>query len=332
MRCLVLADALREQGRSSLFLCGPLPAGLDALVRERGHELYVLPRGCDDPGGWAADAGTSCAQLREAGAVACVVVDHYCLDARWEARLRAATGARIMAVDDIADRPHDCDLLLDQNLYADMPGRYATLVPAACNALLGPHYTLLDRRFRQLRGDRARGEGAVRRLLVSFGGSDPPDLTSATLRALRGTGFAGLQVDVVLGSGNPHRDTVQRLCADMPAVHLHVQTARMAQLLAETDLVIGAGGVSAWERCCMGVPSLSFAVADNQIGQLHEMARSGLTCAPEPADDMVAAISLHLRALMADPDLRGSLSRRSMEVVDGLGAPRVAQQLLSTAA
>src|SRR5690606_30061812 len=178
------------------FVCRPLPAGLGELVAGRGHELASLPPGSDavralpDPphAEWlgatqADDADATLAALAGEGTWDWLVVDHYALDARWEARLRSVA-RRILAIDDLADRRHDCDALLDQNFYADGPARYEGLVPGHCLRLLGPRHALLRPEFGAARARlRERGD-TVRRLLVFFGGIDARNLTGAALDAL----------------------------------------------------------------------------------------------------------------------------------------------------
>ncbi len=342
MRCLTLADALRAGGARTRFVCRPLPAGLAGLVTDRGHALTLLPAADADataganragtPAGpphaaWLgatqeADAAATRAALDPDGPWDWVVVDHYALDARWEARLRAGAG-RIFAIDDLADRPHDCDLLLDQNFHEGAVARYDGRVPAGCRRLLGPAYALLRPEFAAARATLRRRADRVGRVLVFFGGIDAGDLSAAALDALDAAGLdAG--VDVVIGAAHPRRDALAARCAARPRTVLHVQTADMAALIAGADLGIGAAGAATWERCALGLPTLAFAVADNQRELLREAARAGLLLGPgiDPAD--AAALAGQVRALADDASLRAHLAARGMATVDARGAARVA--------
>ncbi|RPH61961.1 MAG: UDP-2,4-diacetamido-2,4,6-trideoxy-beta-L-altropyranose hydrolase, partial [Burkholderiales bacterium] len=279
MRCLTLADALRAAGARTRFVCRPLPQGLGELVASRGHELVVLPAGTTVAGhggrlppGEAApahaawldatqgdDAEATLAVLAGGGDRDWLVVDHYALDARWESRLRARAN-RILAIDDLADRRHDCDALLDQNFYADMHGRYRGLVPDGCAMLLGPRYALLRPEFAAARAVLGiRGE-AVRRVLVFFGGVDARNLTGAALDALDAIG-TDLEVDVVIGATHPQHDAIVARCAARARTTCHVQASNMAELIAAADIGVGAAGVATWERCALGLPALAVAVA-----------------------------------------------------------------------
>lgn len=339
MRCLTLADTLRSGGARTRFVCRPLPAGLAGLVTDRGHELAGLPAGEAAAGSdgdpphadWlgasqADDAQATLEALSGEPAWDWLVVDHYALDARWESRLRGCT-RRILAIDDLADRRHDCDVLLDQNLHADMQARYARLVPGHCLQLLGPRHALLRREFSDARATlRERGD-AIGRVLVFFGGIDAANLTGSALDALDTLGLEA-HVDVVIGAAHPRRATLEARCAARPRTTLHVQTTDMATLIAAADLGVGAAGVATWERCALGLPSLAFAVAANQQALLRDAAREGLVLAPQVDPSDPAALALQVRALLDNPALRAHLARRGLESVDAQGASRVARVLL----
>lgn len=353
MRCLTLADALRAGGAHTRFVCRPLPPGLDQFVRARGHELVLLPAGldpvetgvrsvagadpvsaqCADPphAAWLDatqedDARATLAALAGDGAWHWLVVDHYALDIRWEAPLRAQA-RRILAIDDLADRRHDCDALLDQNLYAGMQARYDGRVPEGCVRLLGPRHALLRPEFAAARARlRPRGE-AVRRVLVFFGGIDARNLTGVALDALDAIdGEFG--VDVVIGAAHPQRDALLARCAARARTTCHVQAANMAELIAAADVGVGAAGVATWERCALGLPALAVAVAANQQALLRDAAGAGLVLGPDIDADDAAALALHLRALIGNGALRAHMARVGLAAVDAHGADRVARLML----
>lgn len=274
----------------------------------------------------ADDAEATLAALADEDAWDWLVVDHYALDARWEIRLRGVA-RRILAIDDLADRRHDCDALLDQNFYADGPARYDALVPGHCLRLIGPRHALLRREFGAARARlRERGD-VVRRLLVFFGGVDARNLTGAALDALDDLGM-DVDVDVVIGAAHPQRVALEARCATQRRTTLHVQAANMAELIAAADVGVGAAGVATWERCSLGLPTLAFAVAANQQALLHDAAREGLVLGPAIDACDRSALALQVRALVDNPALRAHLAKRGLETVDALGAARVARVLL----
>lgn len=336
MRCLTLAEALKKQGAQIRFVSRDLPAHLRDMLAAKMMELAPLAGETSAVvGGDLAHAqwlGTSQTQDAQATSRALsdqtwdwIIVDHYALDARWESALRA-TAKQIMVIDDIADRQHDCDVLLDQNLYADMQTRYEGKVPAQCRRLFGPRYALLRDEFRKLREQIKPRAGAVKKILVFFGGVDADNYTGLAIQALAAAN-QGVRVDVVIGAQHPYREQIEQACATQGYV-CHVQTARMAQLMAEADLGIGAGGSASWERCCLGLPSILVALADNQVDIAKALALIGACVylgTRETADS--STIQRAIANLLGANDRLEIVSQRAFSLVDGLGVDRVCQEL-----
>lgn len=336
VRCLTLADTLAQRGGRCVFLCRDLPAYLVQWVQARGHSLIPLPlhpcQQCDTElahGNWLGasqlgDAADSLAALQGAR-WDWLVVDHYALDARWETLLKPAV-RRILVIDDLADRRHECDVLLDQNFYTDLHTRYQGKVPQACQLLLGPRYALLREEFRLLGKTTQPRAGALRRLLVFFGGMDAQDFTGRALAVLAELALPGMQVDVVIGEQHPKRLAIEAMC-QAQGYTCHVQTLAMAELMASADLAIGAGGIACWERCCLGLPTLALSTAANQTQQLKDAAGQGLLYSIEVADNLAEALKLHLQALLGNPALRRLMSVNGMTAVDGAGRLRIAEHM-----
>jgi UDP-2,4-diacetamido-2,4,6-trideoxy-beta-L-altropyranose hydrolase len=349
MRCLTLAERLRAGGAGVLFLCRDLPGHQCAAIAARGFAVRRLPApaAADAPADAPADGepphahwlGVSWQRDAQESAAALpwradwLVLDHYGLDARWQRALRPAV-SRILVIDDLADRPHDCDLLLDQNLSLAGPERYDGLLPAGAQRLLGPQFALLRDEFAAARATLgAPRTGSVRRLLVFIGGADQHNETGKVLHALQalqqqGALPPGLHADVIAGGANPHYAALQARCAGLPYVTLHRQVGNMAALLAAADLAVGAGGGAMWERACLGLPALVIAVAGNQQGGSAAMAERGcaLYLGPSAA---VGPDLLHsaLRTAFAAPGLLRHLGRQALALVDGRGAERAARAM-----
>lgn len=317
MRCLALAEVLRASGARTSFLSRALPGDLHAVIRAHGHPLTVLANGDVDE---STDAQQSLTGL--AAAPDWLVVDHYRLGAVWERTLRSRVG-RILAIDDLADRAHDCDVLLDQNLIDAPADRYARLLPTTCRCLLGPRFALLRPEFARRRALSPMRDGHGRRILVFFGGADAGNATAQVLAAIESLGACGLSVCVVVGSANRNRQQIERQCRRLGA-EFHCQTEGMAELMANSDLAIGAGGIAVWERCCLGLPALAWAVAENQKPGLASLARRGAVVSPAPDSlSSVAGVARHLYSFLHNPELRRFTAERGLELCDGLGAQRV---------
>lgn len=333
MRCLTLARALREAGSSSWFVFREHQGHLGARLQQSGFACIALPTAsdarCHDWIGasWQQDADETAATIqREAGRADWVVVDHYGLDHRWHEAVRASTH-RLLAIDDLANRRLNCDVLLDQNLYANFNQRYEGLVPAETCTLLGPAYALLRPEFAALRQTLVQRNGRVKRVLVFFGGIDA---TTEIVKAIEANLSLGnpFELDVVLGPAGKSIADMRNDYADRSTVTFHESVDDMAGMIARADLFIGAGGSTTWERCCLGTPSIVIAVAQNQEAIAEGCAEAGaamyLGVASDVTTDVLAGA---LKTLIQNPDALVAMSRSAMQLVDGHGASRVAAAL-----
>jgi len=333
MRCLTLADELRRRGVSTRFLSRRLPNEMRALLRSRGHELVMLPGTPLAESGrsqWLEvrqeeDAQATIAALAGVQKCTWLVVDHYGLDATWESAVRVAS-RRVLVIDDLADRRHDADALVDAN--AALPERYAGLLPVGCRSLLGPAFALLRPEFQSPPHSRV-GRGTSLRVSVCFGGTDPDGMTIRALEAIRILGRADVEVDVVVGTGNPRRDEVAGLCRCLPGTSLHVGPSNMAELFGRATLGLGAGGVTAWERCRTGLPSVVISIADNQRTGCRTLARARAALdLGGMAQVSAASLARILGKLAGRPRLLDRMSRRASALVDGRGVERIATFML----
>lgn len=269
MRCLTLATELRERGATVSFICRAQAGDLRGHISEQGFAVHSLP---DDVVGWERDADAS-RSIVAAGAMRLdwIIVDQYEFDARWEKALAQAANG-IMVIDDLANRAHDCDVLLDQNFFPDAHARYAPWVPVWCARYTGPEYVLLRREFRE-----AIAQPPTRtspRLLVFFGGGDP---TGQSLTALEAAlEFApDMPMDVILGRDNPRAAEIQRRFGERENVNLMTHTPEIARYMRRATLCLGAGGIATFERLALGLPSIVVSTADNQREPLAALAGKG---------------------------------------------------------
>lgn len=275
MRCLTLARLLsRETDTAIRFVCNrDLPDAVKGRLLAAGFGLAET--GDAEGFDWQADADRFAAAVGSEG-VDWLIVDHYGIDRRWEQAVRPLA-RNILVIDDLADRPHGCDALLDQNLIFGMESRYRQLVPDGCKLFLGPEYALLGESFAAAR-HLAAEKTSLGRVLVNFGGSDPTGESFKVLEALELAGRpAGwpetLTFHVVAGPANARSAELKKRCESLAGVVFYPEVKEMAKFLADMDMAIGAGGVSLWERAFMGVPSAVIAVADNQVPSAEESAR-----------------------------------------------------------
>jgi UDP-2,4-diacetamido-2,4,6-trideoxy-beta-L-altropyranose hydrolase len=271
MRCAALGLRLAGHGAQVHFACAALPPAIEEWLCERGFGVHLMEGIA--PGDEAGDLRQSASLASALPSIDLLVVDNYGLGYDWEHGMRAYA-ARILVIDDLADRDHDCDLLLDQNLRHNAAYRYTNRVPSTARQFIGPRYALLRPEFDDP-GLLRRRDGIVRRLLVFFGGTDPGNQSGKLLEALSDLGSAVPASTVVLGPAHPDRESAHQSAASLPNVILKNATTEMARLMSEADLAIGTCGIAAWERCLLGVPSLVVVTAENQREDAEILDRLG---------------------------------------------------------
>lgn len=322
VRQLALADRLAARGADVVIVT----TGDDARITAAGHRSVTVPVQEGATGRpWPAAAQLADARAtieRAGGAVAVVVVDHYGLDHVWEAEVRRIAD-RVVAVDDLAGRRREVDLLVDHNWYgAGSAGRYDGTVPQGCELLLGPRYALLHPAYAELRQESGPAAVPPRRLLVSFGGTDPAGETRTVLEALQGRG--GLDgIEVVVGSPAAVGPGLAELVAGVPGAELHVALPSLAPSLQRADLALGASGTATWERICLQVPAIVTTTAPHQSGVTRALAEAGLTTWA----GLVGEVGVEGYRALLDRAAVGALPVPP-PLVDGYGAARVAHAVL----
>jgi UDP-2,4-diacetamido-2,4,6-trideoxy-beta-L-altropyranose hydrolase len=273
-RCLTLAVGLRDLGVIIEFVARDHSGSMIAQINNKGFKVNLLPapsivkqiKNLNEYEEWlgvkqSIDANETI-QIISNMEVDWLIVDHYALDHKWEKRLRPYTG-KIMVIDDLANRIHDCEILLDQNLFKDISTRYQGKTPKHCIHLLGPKYALLQPDYAKFRKQVQPRQQPPSNLLIFFGGVDQHNLTGLTLAALKSVD-ALFNVDVIMSKQSPHYKMIKNQIDDMLDVQLYSDLPSLAPLVLKADLAIGAGGSTTWERLCLGLPSLVVTLADNQ--------------------------------------------------------------------
>ena len=317
IRCQTLAVELVLRGWAATLASRDLPPGLARSVRASGIALVELPvdgTSEDEPKAIARNVSRP---------MDLVVVDHYDLGADWE-RAAAPWADRAMAIDDLADRFQDVDIVLNQNLGASA-SRYLGLVPSPTRILSGPSFALIRPEFAAARARGRLREGRLDRILVFMSGIDRDDVTG---RAARAAAALGVRVDVVVGADYPSQAALRAWARARPGVDLHVDTPDMAGLMERADLAIGAAGSASWERCTLGLPTVLVTLADNQAETARLLAEAGAAVdlgwhASVTAGDLEDA----LNELANDRERLVAMSEAAARITDGRGTIRVADEL-----
>lgn len=338
MRCLTLAQALKQQGAQCEFICRAHEGHLIARIEQQGFHCWVLSKlpstdssiltgydawlGCS----WQQDA-QDCMTLLADQRFHWLVVDHYALDQRWETQV-SVLYHRLLVIDDLANRPHQADCLLDQTLARTVQD-YQALVNANCVYLLGCHYSLLRAEFALAHTkaqQRALDFQSVKHILITMGGVDAHNMTGKVLDQLaRSTLAADTQITVVMGSQAPHRMLVKTQLDQLPYLTtLLIDVVDMPSLMLQADLAIGAAGTTTWERLCVGLPSLVLCLADNQQSIIEAVSKMGAAWYLRQLD--ILPDMLHVLCHL--PEQLMVMRQNALALVDGLGTQRVVNYLM----
>jgi UDP-2,4-diacetamido-2,4,6-trideoxy-beta-L-altropyranose hydrolase len=337
MRCLTLANGLKERGAKVCFVCRPFPGHMEGHIVSKGHLLQMLPPATriikPEPDqletpphtnwlgeSWETDLAQTHTVLGEQF-FDWLIVDHYSLDSRWESAMRKFAH-KVMVIDDLVDRSHDCELLLDQTFDRGKK-EYKTRVPKNCVLLTGSNYALLGPEYAKLRdySFKRRTKPKVEHLLISMGGIDQSNATGKVLESLQYSWLPNnCRITIVLGDNAPWLDKVREQAKKMTwPTELKVNVSNMAQLMTDSDLAIGTAGSTAWERCCLGLPAIMVVLADNQR-------KIGLVLEKEQAVILIKEISdveKVVRLLCDSAEKLNDLSLASRNITDGAGVEKV---------
>ncbi|MED3800259.1 UDP-2,4-diacetamido-2,4,6-trideoxy-beta-L-altropyranose hydrolase [Lysinibacillus capsici] len=271
MRCLTLAKELKKQGHDVRFISRKAIGDMIELVESEGFIVYSLEyvenglwKYIEEK--WEEDAKATINVLINT-CVELLIVDHYSIDEKWENTLRSYV-EKIMVIDDLANRKHSCDILLDQNYYLNFENRYTGLVNNNAKLLLGPKYALLREEFRTRFNKKSTTiDGNLKNILIFLGGADPTNETYRILKSIKPiVEQCNLYIKVVVGLQNPNIYIIKQFCeGHSDRFELLIQVNNIAELICESDLVIGAAGVASLERIYLVTPSIVISIAENQI-------------------------------------------------------------------
>ncbi|ANC11374.1 MULTISPECIES: UDP-2,4-diacetamido-2,4,6-trideoxy-beta-L-altropyranose hydrolase [Bacillus cereus group] len=343
MRCLTLAQELRNKGAQVYFICRKLQGDLHQYILNKGFHVYVLDGDGENTNflsakngsylnwlksHWFVDAQQTNEILSQLPKCDWLIVDHYGLDNKWESALRKSV-RKIMVIDDLANRIHDCDLLLDQNLYDNLNDRYKDLIPEHSLVKLGPKYAILRPEFHSVKKISRKRTGKIERIFIFFGGHDVTNETLKTLRALQNINKDNLKIDVVVGSQNPHKEDIQTYCKSVTNASYYCQIENMEELLVRADLGIGAGGTTTWERCFLGLPSITITTAQNQIEVTKAVAKVGATWNIGTAESVSdKAITKCLNKLLSDSNIVKEMSNKALSIQCASNTNEIAKIIL----
>ena len=356
MRCLTLANALRLRGHQCSFVCVQHAGNMITAIKMAGFQVHPLAArhgqyqiNEQEPNNYAQWLG--CSQHEDAKQTKTIlalnnqpslervamrpdwlVVDSYALNQQWQNQF-TGFGIKIFVIDDLADRLHQCDLLLDQT-FGRAALDYRHLVPVKSEILAGVDYCLLRPEFlehRRINNDVSRTGLKVNnqyQILITLGGIDEHNVTERILTIFNQLSLLNTCFVVVLGVNSPWQARIKTLAVKLNiAVTVHVGVNNMAALMSQCDFAIGAAGSTPWERCCVGLPSALIAIADNQEFALSVLAHEGIV-AKFDLDTLEEDIKSFFYDKNKD-EIISTLTIHCKRLVDGAGCMRVVDKMES---
>ncbi len=343
MRCLTLANELREGGAEIRFVCRKLSGNLDKIIQKHHFMISFLPEARSTVNvtnkgpydvewlgvSWEQDASETISAVQSFN-IDWLVVDHYGIDNRWLRKLRKYV-RNILVIDDLSNREFDCDILLNQT-YGLSDTDYLGKVPEACKLLIGSKYSLVRPEFSALRGkakEKRRKPIKIKRLLISLGNMDPENYTLRILKGLQNINWhTKPSIDVVLGADAPHLEVVKKyINYQSLEINLRTDVIDMEDLLLEADLAIGAGGTTSWERCCLGLPSILIQIADNQKKVINNLVKAGAAITVKD-NDIESGLTFEFNRLQTDLSELYIISEQAFKITEGKGGRILASMMM----
>ncbi|MDC1066107.1 UDP-2,4-diacetamido-2,4,6-trideoxy-beta-L-altropyranose hydrolase [Candidatus Pseudothioglobus singularis] len=338
IRCLALAQKLKNYGADCGFICRDHDGNLIKKIQSKGFKTATLSNKLSPTNtekdlshsnwlqtNWRHDAEQTIQALIKSPEW--IIVDHYALDAKWERLIRPHC-KKIMVIDDLADREHDCDLILDQNINKEIERRYIGLLPPSCLSLFGPNYALLHSEYAKLHQIIEIKSKKINRILVFFGGYDNHNLTHLVIEAFLNLKMFNLKLDVVFNKNSIYASNIKGLAQKHENITLHNNVPSLANLIQNADFAIGAGGTSVLERFCLGLPSLVITSAKNQVSIAAELHQQKFIRYLGHYDSVNKSMITESLNNLLDCESLYDWSTHCWNLVDGNGAERVSSFIL----
>lgn len=336
MRCLSVADALLKRGEEVLFVTAddtPVPlltkkgipyrvlhtdyADMEAELPKLWNALSELPQGPGVPEAALPQRNTF------------ILVDSYYVTEKYLAALKKRITTIYM--DDIYAFSYPVDMLINYNIYGEEMGYEKDAAFADTKLLLGANYVPLREEFLAGEQQRTAADGGI---LITTGGSDSFNLAGQLLmEAMKYDALKEKEYHVVSGSLNLHIGELQALAQKHENIHIHCNVTNMAELMAESEIALSAGGSTLYELCAMGVPVIAFSFAENQERLVQTFVKRGIAQYGgnyrTDGNKMIQNTIAGLETLLEDENLRTEYRKKARALVDGKGADRIAEAIIS---
>ena len=255
LRCLTLANSLKKKFDQIIFISNQLPKHFIKKIKRDNFKIYKI-NGYTHIQKEKLEKKLKTQLIHNdlvetkkiiekyKNSTNWLIIDHFGIDHFWEKNVRVNI-KKIIVIDDLANRKHECDILIDQNFYENMEKRYTKLIPNYCEQCIGPRFTLLRPEFFNARKNLKRKK-QFKRILISFGGSDPSNETKKAILAIKDL-EKKYKIDVIVGSNNPNKKQITNICSKISFCNFYEQVENISKYMKKADLAIGAGGTTTWE-------------------------------------------------------------------------------------
>ena len=333
IRCLTLAEILKENGANVQFICRKHKGNLISNIISKGFSVLELEASAsiklDDKllhshwlGATQKQDSADCLSFLKQSRLDWLIVDHYGIDEDWQKYLKG-NYQQLMVIDDLADRKHQCDILLDQT-FGRQKKDYKDLVSETCGLIVGSQYALLRPEFnnwRQYSLDR-RKHPVIRELLINMGGMDTQNITEMVLKEIGNCNLPkDINITIVMGTLSSHLESIKVLAKELPyRADVKVEVSNLGEIMANSDISIGASGITTWERCCLGLPTIQLVTADNQIFLAETLSNQNIV-------KLVKKTSELKKLLESASDWVTDISISAKNICNGLGVYKIFNKL-----
>lgn len=318
MRCLSVADAFLSVGKEVVFITADHRG--DDLIKSRGHSTICLNSN------WKKleEEVTALNGIVSNNSPEVLLVDSYCVTENYLSQL--SSHVKTAYIDDMNSQKWDVDYLINYNIFADVLD-YSMYIKTGTRLLLGPEYAPLREEFKNLPKHTIKDK--VSYIMVSAGGADPERITELIMDQVC-PAWKDVTFHFIVGALNPRLESIKERKRDN--IVLHINERNMSGLMKKCDIAISAAGTTLYELCACGIPTITYTLADNQLIAAEQFGKRGVMMDAGDSrkkDSFIERITAHLETLINDRTMRDSQSARMQETVDGNGAKRLVEQLLT---
>ena len=324
IRCIALADTLKKNFKIN-FISRSLEGSLISDIQDKGFGIFRFYSNSEKINEKNDAQKTISLIKKHSGQKNILIIDNYQLSKKWETYVKPFVH-KLIVIDDLPNRSHNCDLLIDQNLHTKVNGLYKGLIPSNCIKLIGPKFSMIRKEFRMMRKSVKPRTFPIKKILVSFGGSDIENQTLVALNSIKKMN-GKINVDVVVGKANKCKKTLKIFCNKNKHFTYYEQIDNIADLMLSSDLSIGSSGSTTWERCSLGLPAIVSISSNDQRDIANSLSRKKCIINLGDVKKLKESSYINVITNLKKNDLR-NMSKNSMSLVDGNGTQRILKHIL----